>query len=177
MRTILILAANPKGTDRLRLDEEVKRIEQGLERAKKRDQFKLVVKWAVTDDDLRRALLDNEPEIVHFAGHGTGDGKSGSGRDLIPAREVDAGGLVFEDDVGKVQLISGDALAGLFGLCSDSVKCVVLNACYSEAQANAITQHIDFVVGMKKAIGDKAAIKFAVGFYDALGSAHGREPK
>jgi len=129
VRTILILAANPKGTDRLRLDEEVKKIEQGLERAKKRDQFKVVVKWAVTDDDLRRALLDNEPEVVHFAGHGTENREGGTGRDLIPAGEVEAGGLVFEDDVGKVQLISGDALARLFELCSDSVKCVVLNAC------------------------------------------------
>ena len=34
MRTILILAANPKGTERLRLDEEVKKIEQGLERSR-----------------------------------------------------------------------------------------------------------------------------------------------
>jgi len=48
------------------------------------------------------------------------------------------------------------------------VKCVVLNACYSEAQADAIAEHIDYVVGMKEAIGDEAAIKFAVGFYDAL---------
>ena len=48
------------------------------------------------------------------------------------------------------------------------MKCVVLNACYSESQANVITQHIPFVVGMKQAIGDPAAIKFAVGFYDAL---------
>ena len=30
MRTILIVAANPKGTNRLRLEEEVKKIEQGL---------------------------------------------------------------------------------------------------------------------------------------------------
>ncbi|MGZ3303788.1 MAG: AAA-like domain-containing protein, partial [Isosphaeraceae bacterium] len=55
-------------------------------------------------------------------------------------------------------------------LCADHVKCVVLNACYSEVQAEAISKHIDFVVGMKKAIGDEAAIKFAVGFYDALGA-------
>ncbi len=170
MRTILILAANPKGTNRLRLDEEVRKIEQGLERAKKRDQFKLVVKWAVTDDDLRRALLDNEPEIVHFAGHGTRAGQSGTGRDLIPAADVDAGGLVFEDDVERMQVVSADALAGLFKLCADSVKCVLLNACYSEDQAKAIVRHIDFVIGMKKAIGDPAAIKFAVGFYDALGA-------
>ena len=115
-------------------------------------------------------MLDNEPEIVHFAGHGTGTGKGGSGRDLVPVGEDDQGGLAFEDDSGQVQLISGDALARLFELCADSVKCVALNACYSESQANAISQHIDFVVGMNKAIGDEAAIKFAVGFYDALGA-------
>jgi hypothetical protein len=57
VRTILILAANPKGTARLRLDKEVNRIEQALERAKKRDQFKVVGKWAVTDDDLRQTML------------------------------------------------------------------------------------------------------------------------
>ncbi len=153
MRTILLLAANPKGTQPLRLDEEVRKIDQGLERAKRRDQFKLVQKWAVTDDDLRRALLDNEPEIVHFSGHGSGTDS-----------------LAFEDETGQVQLISGDSLGRLFELCADSVKCVVLNACYSEAQADAIAKHIDYVVGMKQAIGDEAAIKFAVGFYDALGA-------
>ena len=84
VRTLLILAANPKGTERLRLDEEVKKIEQGLERSKRRDQFKLVVKWAVTDDDLRRAMLDNEPEIVHFSGHGSGVGSGRFGTDLLP---------------------------------------------------------------------------------------------
>ena len=171
MRTILVLAANPKGTERLRLDEEVKKIEQGLERSKRRDQFKLVVKWAVTDDDLRRAMLDNEPEIVHFSGHGTGTGQAGLGRDFVSDREDDeTGGLAFENDSGQVQLITGDALARLFELFSEHVKCVVLNACYSDVQAGAINQHIDYVVGMNKAIGDEAAIKFAVGFYDALGA-------
>src|SRR5271166_387760 len=87
VRTILILAANPKGTERLRLDEEVKKIEQGLERSKRRDQFKLVVKWAVTDDDLRRAMLDNEPEIVHFSGHGLGSGHGDSGAHRLCGRD------------------------------------------------------------------------------------------
>jgi hypothetical protein len=168
VRTILILAVNPKGTNRLRIGEEVKKIEQRHERAKNREQFRVVPKLAVTDEDLRWALLNNKPEVVHFAGHGMGDGQGGTGRDFSPAGDVDAGGLVFEDDAGNVRLISGDALAGLFRLCSDSVKCVVLNACYSEVVANAITPHIAFVVGMKKALGDPAAIKFAIGFYDAL---------
>lgn len=37
-------------------------------------------------------------------------------------------------------------------------------------QVSAIAQHVNYVIGMKKAIADKAAIEFAVGFYDALGS-------
>jgi len=55
-------------------------------------------------------------------------------------------------------------------LFSDKVECVVLNACYSEVQAKAISEYIPFVIGMKKAIGDSAAIEFAVAFYDALGA-------
>ena len=51
-----------------------------------------------------------------------------------------------------------------------NVKCVLLNACYSEIQATAIAEHINFVIGMDKEIGDKAAIAFAVGFYQALGA-------
>ncbi len=45
----------------------------------------------------------------------------------------------------------------------------MLNGCDSEEQAKAIAQDINYIIGMTKAIGDRAAIEFAVGFYDALG--------
>jgi len=92
-RTILILALNPKNTERLRLDEEVKKIEQELERAPQRDQFRLVQKWAVTDVELRQALLDHKPEIVHFAGHGTGKGQGGPRLDPCRKRRYGRPGL------------------------------------------------------------------------------------
>ena len=69
-----------------------------------------------------------------------------------------------------MQSISPEALAKLFALVADQVECVLLNACYSEIQAKAIVQHIPFVIGMNRAIGDKAAIAFSVGFYKALGA-------
>lgn len=47
---------------------------------------------------------------------------------------------------------------------------MILNACYSDAQATAIADHIDYVIGMNQAIGDKAAIAFATGLYQALGA-------
>jgi GTPase SAR1 family protein len=152
VKRILLLSANPTNTSKLRLDEEVREIQAGLERAKRRQEFEIISKWAVRTEDLRRALLDYEPEIVHFSGHGAG-----------------SQGLALENNSGEMQLVSAEALARLFKL-FPKVECVVLNACYSEVQAEAIHQHIDYVIGMNKAIGDKAAIEFAVGFYDALGA-------
>ena len=152
VRKILLLSANPTDTSKLRLDEEVREIKAGLERAKHREEFEIIPILAVRVDDLRRALLDYEPQIIHFSGHGEGDE-----------------GLVLENNSGQMQLVSAQALGRLFKL-FPKVECVVLNACYSEVQAEAIYQHIDYVIGMNKAIGDRAAIKFAVGFYDALGA-------
>lgn len=70
--------------------------------------------------------------------------------------------------MGNYQLVEPEALAAMFELFAEQVKCVVLNACYSETQAKAIAEHIPFVIGMNDQIGDKAAIAFAVGFYKAL---------
>lgn len=151
---ILILASDPFEQGRLRLDREVREIDEGLlQRSRYRDRFDLEQRWAVRTNDLRRALFDFEPQIVHFCGHG--DGKDG---------------LVLEDETGQPKLVSTEALAGLFELVADHVECVLLNACYSEVQAGAIVQHVSYVIGMSQAIGDKAAISFAVGFYDALGA-------
>jgi parallel beta-helix repeat protein len=152
-KKILILAANPLATAHLRLDEEMREIDEGLRRSKWRDRFVLVKKTAVTARSLRQALLDEEPQIVHFSGHG--------------ARED---GLVLENLLGQPQLVETQALAMLFELFTDSVECILLNACYSQIQATAIAQHIGFTIGMNKAIGDRAAIEFALGFYDALGA-------
>lgn len=150
-KTILILASSPLNEARIRLDKEVREIDLGLRIANKGDNFLLKQRWAVRPDDLRRALLDLEPEIVHFCGHGSGEA-----------------GLMLEDDTGSAFLASTDALAKLFKLFSNHTQCVILNACYSEVQAEAICQHIDYVIGMNDKINDEAAIKFSVGFYDAL---------
>lgn len=152
-KTILILAANPTGTSALRLHEEVREIDTVLQRAKKRECFDLKYCWHERFQDIYQSLLDFKPQIVHFSGHGTGDN-----------------GLALEDETGQMQLVDTIALAGLFELFASRVECVVLNACYSEVQASAIAQHIPHVIGMNKEIGDKAAIKFATGFYSALGA-------
>ncbi len=151
MKKILILGANPGNTCRLRLDEEVREIQSALERSRLREEFELIPRFAVRIDDLRRALLDNNPEIVHFSGHGDG-----------------TDGIALEDNFGHAQLVSTESLSNLFQFFKDTVECVLLNACYSETQAEAIYQHINCVIGMKRAITDIAAIHFSKAFYDGL---------
>jgi CHAT domain len=150
-KKILFLASNPQNTLRLRLDEEVREIEEGLSRVKSNNRFELVHKWAVRSRDIHRYLLDVSPDIVHFSGHGVGEN-----------------GLVFEDESGQSKFVKGEALASLFRLFCDHIKCVVLNGCYSQIQAEAIAQHVSHVIGLKHASNDRAGIIFSIGFYDAL---------
>lgn len=150
VRKILILAANPKDTPPLRLDEEHRKIKNALRLSLGRNGYDARVETAVTIPDIRRALLEYEPEIVHFCGHG-------AGKD----------GIACEDEKGETHLIPTRALGELFSLVSH-VRCVVLNACFAEVQADEVVRYIPHVVGMRREVGDMAALKFAEGFYDAL---------
>jgi hypothetical protein len=151
LKSILLLAANPKGTVSLRLQEEEREIKERL-RLAGYGKVPINSTGATRPRDIQQAMVDFKPQIVHFSGHG-------SGQD----------GLAFEDVIGQSKLVDSEALANLFKLFSSRVECVILNACYSEFQAKEISQHIDYVIGMNQSIGDRAAIEFAIGFYTAIG--------
>jgi len=152
--TILFLSADPTNETRLRLGEEFRVIQEELNLAKLRDHFNLALpQLSVRPADISQALLNEQPQMVHFSGHGTS-----------------TGALCFEDNAGQTQLVQPEAIAALFKQFAHHVNCVLLNACYSETQAKAIAEYIEYVIGMKKAVGDKAAIAFAIGLYQALGA-------
>lgn len=148
---ILFLAANPIDTMILYLDEELYQIESEIEMARHRDKFDLEPKLAVRVADLSRHFLKHEPDIVHFSGHGSSTSS-----------------LIFLNNQRKKQSVPPSALADLFKIFSKKVKCVVLNACWSEEQGKAIAKHVDNVIGMSREIDDEAAISFAKGFYRGL---------
>lgn len=149
---ILFLASNPRDTHPLRLDKEMRSIDQAIRSSDLRDSFIINQQWAVRVSDLQEHLLRYKPNIVHFSGHGSPDSE-----------------IILEDDFGRSHPVSVRALSGLFRNLKDNIKCVVLNACFSEAQAQAIAKHIDCVIGMSNEIGDEAAISFSASFYRALG--------
>jgi hypothetical protein len=153
MISILFLAADPTDASRLRLGEEIRDIQERLQLAKSRDNFVLHQRMSVRPTDLSQALLDINPQIVHFSGHG---------------ESTDA--IYLEDKMGKRHPLEPETLAALFEQFAEQVECVVLNACFSERQAQAIGLYIDWVIGMDRAISDKGAIAFSTGFYQALGA-------
>ena len=149
---ILFVSANPAGTQQLKLDEEAREIEAKIRAAEHRDSVELITKWAVRPDDLLQSLNQHRPHIVHFSGHGN------------PTEEI-----VLLDNLGKPKPVSKEALVHLFLALKDNIRVVVLNACFSRLQAEAITGEIDCAVGMMREIGDDAAITFAASFYRAIG--------
>jgi AAA-like domain/CHAT domain len=174
VKKILILAANPIDSVRLSLEREVAEIRTTLQLSANRDRFVIEPRGAVRPDDLQQYMYDVQPQIVHFSGHGIGNGATSddlpSSRKFTAIADDDAmpEGLIFEDDKGRSILVSGTTLANLCALFSNQVKCVILNSCYSIEQAQEIVKYIPYVVGMNRAIGDIAARKFSQGFYRAI---------
>ena len=177
---ILFLAANPDDTTKLRVDQEYRDVQEGIKRAKFRDRFELISRWAVRPKDLRRVLLDKEPHILHFAGHGEGFVKKqreefarkrgslkiGKKSEEDPFKNYQ-GGIILQDDNDNKTIISDKNLGQLIGL-FENIKCVFLNACYSAFQAKELLKYVDTVIGMNQAVPDSTSIEFAVAFYDGL---------
>lgn len=148
---ILIVSANPKSMKALRLDEEKRKIEEGLRIAENRSEFEIRILNSTRVNDLQREMLEYNPRILHFCGHGS-----------------ESRGIAFENDSGGASFVEGKPLAEYLGNFKKCLKCVVLNACFSEIQAKYISEQVDYVIGMKEAIGDKIAIEFSVAFYQAV---------
>ncbi|MBD2183408.1 L-histidine N(alpha)-methyltransferase [Planktothrix sp. FACHB-1355] len=145
------MSANPY--EDLNLSDEVREIRNALEESKDKGKFEVIDKVSAPVDELSRILIENKPQIVHFCGHGNGEA------------------LIFESDKREEE-VETSILTELFRS-EQSIQCVVLNACYSERQAQELINHVDYVIGMKGEILDDAAIAFSKGFYEWLG--YGKE--
>ncbi len=155
---VLLIFANPYQQDKpLRLGTNDRIIQEAIHRSRYRDNIALTIHHAATIHDLRRALLDEQFQIVHIAGHGAHEG------------------LILEDEAGVSHHVPPQALAALFRAYSTTLQCVLLNACYSQAQGALIAPDIPFTIAMEGDLGDNEALEFSRGFYDALGSGKGVE--
>jgi len=149
---ILFLSASPSDIDRIRVDLELRKIEEQLVSSEFRDQIILEKRTAVKIESITKALLDIKPKIVHFSGHGNEEG------------------ILVETEDGSSTILPQEGLKKLFLLFKDTISCVFLNSCYSELQAKTISKQGIYVIGMSNSIEDKAAIEFSKGFYQGIGA-------
>lgn len=148
---ILFLSSNPKDEKPLNTSKEFSVIQKILLQSKWRENFPLHIKTSLTLPDLIGELSNIRPHIVHFSGHGS-----------------NTNGLYFENDNGSSIHIESDIISHIFEKLAHKIQCVLLNACYSESQAEDISRYIKYVIGMKKPVEDAASILFSQGFYQGL---------
>ena len=149
---ILFLSSSPWNLSRILVDEEAREIFESINEGPYRDRFELHTHVAVRPIDLQRLLLRYRPHIVHFSGHGS-------------KRER----LIFSGPNGQERPIDQQGLTNVLALYNTHVRLVLLNACFTKAQARSIAKVVNYSIGMSQAIGDKVCVAFAGAFYRALG--------
>lgn len=154
VKTILFLSANPRNTTRLSIDKELREIKESIKISGGSDKFNIEQAEAVGVKEFRRAIDDYNPNIIHFSGHGSADGK-----------------IVLQGPNDGSHEINEKVLGDFFEIMINQglpLECVVLNACYSEIQAKEIVRSVPNVIGMNNKVKDDTAISFATAFYERL---------
>lgn len=156
---VLFFAADPLSADghtaRLMLDEDVRQIRQKVRAAEHRDDLEFDLRLAARTDDLLQALNETRPRVVHFSGHGQNEGL-----------------VLVSADGRRPHVVPAAALEQLFKVFRGDIGVVVLNACFSLPQAEAIAASVGCAIGTRGPISDEGAITFGGAFYRAIAFGH-----
>jgi CHAT domain len=150
---VLYLTANPDQTHSLRVDAEVRQVQDAIRGSAYRDKISLEYRPAADLDSLIEGLNDHRPGIVHFSGHGY------------------EGGIAVDTPNPAnppVETVSFDLLARAVSATDAPPEIIVLNACKSAGAQKAFLPPAKIVVVMRDSVSDLAATAFAAKFYAAI---------
>ncbi len=166
---VLIVLANPAGTDPLDLAKERSVIESTWA---KLEGVEVTILEHATRASLFAALDAGTYHVLHFMGHGGFDEASGRGALLLEGEQGEARPLLAET--------LGDTLREVA-----SMRLVVLNACntgkasprgdrdpFDGVAAALVMAGMPAVVAMQVPVADRAAVAFAEKFYADLAAGH-----
>lgn len=146
---LLFVSSNPHWTERLDLGDEMRELLHSL----RGQDIELMPLPAARLEDLEVAVTTNDIDVLHFSGHATA-----------------SDGIILRDEDGMEVAMSGAELSQLIK--DKNIKLAFLNACSTEATANAIKDNVDAVIGTNNPLDDRAAKKMTKVFYSELGSGH-----
>jgi len=150
---VLYSTANPNARSPLRVDAEMRQVQEEVRGSRLRDNIALHYRPAANLKSIMDGLNDLAPGIIHFSGHGHSGG--------------------IEVDHAKVQRPSGktvsfDLLAKAIAAVDDPPQVIVLNSCHSAGAKKAFLPPAKAVIAMGDTISDLAATAFAAQFYAAV---------
>lgn len=150
---VLYLTANPDQAHSLRVDAEVRQVQDAIRGSAYRDNISLEYRPAADLDLLMEGLNDHRPRVVHFSGHG-----------------YEGGIAVDSTKVGKrrVKTVSFELLAKALSATDAPPEIIVLNACKSAGARKAFLPPAKMIVVMRDLVSDLAATAFAAKFYAAV---------
>lgn len=150
---VLYLTANPNEQNSLRVDVEMRQVQEAVRGSKLRDNIELLYRPAADLNSLIDGLNDYTPGIVHFSGHGYSGGLA-----------VDHAKVVRP----KRKILTFDVLGKAFAAVDIPPRVVVLNACESAGAKKALLPSVSAMVVMRDSVSDVAATAFATRFYAAI---------
>lgn len=154
---LLFFAAGPREAGHLRSDQELRDIVQAIQLSDHSTRFaELKVHLAQRVEDIQSGLRRAKAHILHFSGHGDS-----------------SGAMLIEDSIGRSNRIQPDDLRALIEVATEGhdTRGMIVNACYSHLMAAELLRApavLPWVVATTREVDDRAAIRFATGFYRAL---------
>lgn len=158
---VLFLTANPDPAYPLRVDAEMRRVQEAIRGSKFRDQVQIEYRPAADLTSILDGLNDLKPQIVHFSGHGDPAGLAG-----------DAGTVLAKPNPSTTYdtHISYELLAKALAATDSPPAVLLLNSCWGSKGEKALRKVVRFLISMNAPISDLAAAVFAPRFYAAIAS-------
>jgi hypothetical protein len=150
---VLYLTANPDEQNALRVDAEVRQVQEAVRGSVLRDNIVVHQLPAADLDSLMDGLNDHRPNIVHFSGHGY---RGGLAVDHAKVKRP------------KGKFITYDILGQALAATDSPPSIVVLNSCQSAGARQALIPPAQAIVVMQDSISDLAAAAFSAKFYAAI---------
>jgi hypothetical protein len=152
---VLFLTSNPVPESSLRVDGEVRKVQEAIRGSKFRGNVRVEYRPAADVNSILDGLNDLSPQIVHFSGHGDQTG-------LV----TDDGSILGASDTS----LSYCQLAKALAATDIPPSLLVLNSCWGSKGQKALSPVVQFLVSMNAPISDLAASVFAPRFYAAIAS-------
>src|SRR5271165_323628 len=146
--SVLFVGAQ-RGTN-LNLRSQLSRTKEAIRRARFGRSVEMTGVFNVTPDEMLVELHRLSPQVLHLSGR------------------QDRGLIRMHDQSGQLAAVSADQLATLLCQYQHMLRLIILDTCWSLAQAKMIVQTVDCAIGVAAKITEPVAIDFFAMFYNAL---------